>query len=308
VIGFEFATELAQDSPWPISRHCLVIAEVGINHNGSVEIAKRLVDMAAAAGCDAVKFQKRTIDVVYSPESLDAPRESPWGSTQRDQKQALEFGAAEYDEIDAYCSQAGIAWFASAWDPDSQLFLRRYDLPYNKVASAMLTHRDLVELVAEERKPALVSTGMSSYDEIDAAVAILRKHDCPFVLMHTISEYPTPEQELNLRAMHVLRARYGCPIGYSGHEVSPLPSAIAAAMGAVAVERHITLDRAMYGSDQAASLEKRGLETLVSYIRTVPLVLGDGVKRISSAEAANAEKLRYWVGPYHGEPVVPDDE
>lgn len=305
---FAFATDLVQDEPWPIARHCLVVAEIGINHNGSVDIAKRLIDMASDAGCDAVKFQKRTIDVVYTPEFLDSPRESPWGTTQREQKEALEFGAEEYDEIGSYCREVGLAWFASAWDVDSQLFLRRYDLPYNKIASPLLTHDDLLELVAEERKPTFVSTGMSSLEEIDQAVEIFRSHDCPLVLMHTVSAYPAPEHELNLRAMHELRARYGCPVGYSGHEVSPVPSVIAAALGAVAVERHVTLDRAMYGSDQAASLEKRGLETLVANIRTIPLVVGDGVRRITPAEIANARKLRYWLGPYHGEPVDPDEQ
>jgi N-acetylneuraminate synthase len=306
--GLEFATDLIQVSPWPIARHCLVIAEIGINHNGSLEIAKRLIDMAKAAGCDAVKFQKRTLDVVYGRELLEQPRDSPWGTTQRDQKEALEFGEAEYDEIDAYCRDADIAWFASAWDVESQLFLRRYDLPYNKIASAMLTHVEFVGVVAEERRPTFVSTGMSSVEDVDRAVEILRGHDCPFVLLHTVSEYPAPEHELNLRAIHELRERYECPVGYSGHEVSPAPSAIAVAFGAVAVERHITLDRAMYGSDQAASLERRGLETLVSNIRTIPLVVGDGVKRISATEASNAEKLRYWVGPFHGEPVEPDEQ
>ena len=306
VATFAFATDLVQEQPWPIARHCLVVAEIGINHNGSTDIAKRLIDMAADAGADAVKFQKRTVDVVYTREFLDSPRESPWGSTQREQKEALELGESEFDEIDAYCRERGIAWFASAWDAESQRFLRRYDVPFNKIASAMLTHDDVVDLVAEERKPVFVSTGMSSFEQIDRAVEILRSHDCPFVLMHTVSAYPAPEHELNLQAMHELRARYRCPVGYSGHEVSPIPSIIAAALGAVAVERHITLDRAMYGSDQAASLEKRGLETLVSGIRTIPIVAGDGVRRITPAELENAAKLRYWVGPLHGEP--PDEQ
>lgn len=300
---FELVTDLIQESPWPIARHVLVIAEVGINHNGDVGMAKQLIDMAKDAGCDAVKFQKRTIDIVYTKEFLDLPRESLWGTTQRQQKEALEFGKKEYDEVDAYCHQRGIEWFASAWDIPSQHFLRQYNLRYNKVASAMLPHCDLLEVVAEERKPTFISTGMSTYQEIDKAVEIFRRHDCSFVLMHAVSEYPAAESGLNLRCINELRARYGCPVGYSGHEVTMIPGVLAVMMGAVAIERHITLDRAMYGSDQAASLEKRGLEMLVSYIRTIPLVMGDGVKHITPGELANAHKLRYW-GPFHGPEAV----
>lgn len=296
---FQFAEDLIQSEPWPVARHVLVIGEIGINHNGDLHIAKQLIDMARNAGCDAVKFQKRTIDIVYTQEFLDTPRESPWGTTQRDQKQGLEFGKEEFDEIDAYCRSKGIDWFASAWDLPSQKFLRNYDLKYNKIASAMITHADLLQAVAEEKKPTFISTGMSNYEEVENAVATFRRQDCPFILMHTVSEYPADEGILNLRLIPELRARYHCPVGYSGHEVTMIPGVLAAMMGAVAVERHITLDRAMYGSDQAASLEKRGLELLVSYIRTIPVVLGDGVKRITSTEMANARKLRYW-GPYHG--------
>lgn len=292
--NFEFATDLIQEEPWPIARHVLVIAEIGINHNGDVDIAKRLIDMAKAAGCDAVKFQKRTIDIVYTNEMLDSRRESPWGRTQRAQKEALEFGKEQYDEIDAYCQSKSIEWFASAWDVPSQLFLRQYHLKYNKIASAMITHEDLVRTVGEERKPTFLSTGMSTYDQIDAAVQIMRECECPFMLMHCVATYPAGEDELNLQTIHKLRARYRCPVGYSGHEPSVSPSVIAAVMGAMAIERHITLDRAMYGSDQAASLERAGLETLVTQIRKIPLVLGNGVKDVSAAEQTNAAKLRYW--------------
>jgi N-acetylneuraminate synthase len=297
---FQFAMDLIQTEPWPIPRHVLVIAEIGINHNGHVGIAKCLIDMAKNAGCDAVKFQKRTIDIVYAREFLDSPRESPWGTTQGDQKEGLEFGRREYDIIDAYCREKDIDWFASAWDVPSQLFLRQYTLKYNKIASPMLGHTDLLESVAEEGKTTFISTGMSTYAQIDRAVDIFRHHECPFVLMHTVSEYPAAESILNLRCINELRGRYHCPVGYSGHEVTMMPGVLAAMMGAVAVERHITLDRAMYGSDQAASLEKRGLELLVSYIRTIPIVMGDGVKRITAAELANAKKLRYYLGPFHG--------
>lgn len=291
---FRFATDLIQEAPWPIARHVFLIAEIGINHNGDINIAKHLIDMAKDSGCDAVKFQKRTIDIVYTKEFLDSPRESPWGSTQRAQKEALEFGKKEYDEIDAYCKQVGIDWFASAWDVPSQLFLRQYDLKFNKIASAMLTHNEFVKAVVDERKPTFISTGMSTFEQIDAAVEVFRRYDCPFVLMHTVSEYPADESILNLRVMHELRQRYNCPVGYSGHEPSVSPSVMAAVIGAVAIERHITLDRAMYGSDQAASLERAGLETLIAQIRKMPAIVGDGVKRVSAAEEKNAAKLRYW--------------
>jgi N-acetylneuraminate synthase len=295
----ELSRYLLDGAPVSIAERVLMIAEIGINHNGDMDIAKRLIDMAKGAGCDAVKFQKRTVDIVYTQDYLDSPRESPWGTRQRDQKEALELGVAEYDAIDAYCRGKGIDWFASAWDVPSQEFLRRYDLKYNKIASPMLTHRDVLEAVAKERKLTFVSTGMSDYGQIDEAVAIFTRHDCPFVLMHCVSEYPAPEHSLNLRCLVELQRRYHCPVGYSGHEVTMIPGVLAAMLGAVAIERHITLDRAMYGTDQAASLEKRGLELLVSYVRTIPLVLGDGVKRITPGEEANARKLRYW-GPYHG--------
>ncbi len=286
--------DLVQTSPWPIPRHVFVIAEIGINHNGDIGVAKRLIEQAKAAGCDAVKFQKRTIEIVYSPEILAQPRESPWGTTQREQKEGLEFGKAQYDEIDAYCKAQGIEWFASAWDIPSQEFLRRYDSRYNKIASALLTHTKFLAVVAAERKPTFVSTGMATWKDIDTAVDIFRNHDCPFVLMHTVSTYPAPEETLNLRLIHTLRERYRCDVGYSGHEASVSPSVVAAMMGAVAIERHITLDRAMYGSDQAASLEAPGLNQLVSILRKIPATLGDGEKHFSDAEKAVAKKLRYW--------------
>ena len=277
-----------------VPSHCLVFAEIGINHNGDMAITKQLIDMAVEAGCDAVKFQKRTIDIVYSPEVLAAPRQSPWGTTTKEQKEGLEFGKKEYDEINAYCRDKGIAWFASAWDIPSQEFLRAYNLPYNKIASAMATHLDFVEVVAAEKKPTFLSVGMCTYEDVDKTVAILRKHDCPFTIMHTVSTYPCAEEDLNLLVMHELKKRYRVPVGYSGHEVSVSPSLMAAALGASVIERQITLDRAMYGSDQAASLEKPGLETLVAQIRKLPEVFGDGVKRFSDAEKAVAGKLRYW--------------
>jgi N-acetylneuraminate synthase len=271
-----------------------VIAEIGINHNGDRDVVRQLIDLAKSAGCDAVKFQKRSVDVVYPPDVLATPRESPWGTTTRDQKEALELGEDDYDNIDVYCKEVGIDWFASAWDVASQRFLRKYDLPYNKIASPMLTHEELLECVAGEGKPTFLSTGMSVWEDVDRAVEIFDRHGCPIVLMHTVSEYPAREETLNLRLMNELRLRYNRPVGYSGHEATMIPSVIAAVMGAVAIERHITIDRAMYGTDQAASLEKRGLEMMVGYIRTIPAVLGDGLKRMSDGEDKNAAKLRYW--------------
>lgn len=280
-----------------IAKRVLIIAEIGINHNGDIGIAKQLIDMAKAAGCDAVKFQKRTIDIVYTPELLAAPRESPWGKTQRQQKEGLEFGKEQYDEIDAYCKQVSIDWFASAWDSRSQRFLAHYNLKYNKVASAMTTNEDFLKLVASERRPTFLSLGMCNWDEVDRAVKIFKTADCPVTLMHTVSEYPAQEEILNLAMIPELRRRYGLPVGYSGHEPSVSPSLVAVMMGAVAVERHITLDRAMYGSDQAASLERPGLETLCAQIRKIPVILGDGVRRITDKEVEVAKKLRYWQAP-----------
>jgi len=271
-----------------------IIAEIGINHNGSLDIAKKLIDMAVETGCDAVKFQKRTIEIVYSKDVLDTPRESPWGTTTREQKMGLEFGVEEYKEIDKYCKSKNIEWFASAWDVESQRFLRQFKCRYNKIASALLTHIPLLEEVASEKLHTFISTGMATYSDIDKAVEIFKKNNCPFTLMHTVSVYPCPEEELNLNMIHSLKERYKCPVGYSGHETSPVPSIAAAAMGITALERHVTLDRTMYGSDQSASLEKRGLEILVSGVRSVEKSLGEGKKVFGEAEQKVASKLRYW--------------
>lgn len=271
-----------------------IIAEIGINHNGSIDIAKKLIDMAVDTGCDAVKFQKRTIDIVYSKDVLDAPRESPWGTTTREQKMGLEFGLNEYKEIDKYCKEKKIEWFASAWDVESQKFLRQFNCKYNKIASALLTHIPLLEEVASEKLHTFISTGMATYADIDKAVEIFKKHNCPFTLMHTVSVYPCPEEDLNLNMIQTLKEKYICPVGYSGHETSPVPSIAAAAMGITALERHVTLDRTMYGSDQSASLEKRGLEILVTGVRSVEKSLGNGKKEFGEAEQKVASKLRYW--------------
>ena len=270
-----------------------IIAEIGINHNGSLDIAKKLIDIAKNAGCNAVKFQKRTVEKVYTKDVLDDSRESPWGITVRDQKLGLEFEKKEYDEIDKYCSAQGIDWFASAWDKDSQLFLRQYNLKYNKIASAMLTNLELAEIVADEGKKTFISTGMSTMDQIKQIVEIFRKKSCPFELMHSNSSYPMKLEEANLKCITTLKKEFDCDVGYSGHEVSSYVVCLAAVMlGATSIERHVTLDRSMYGSDQSASLEKPGLERLVRDIHRTDLILGDGIKRIWDSEKPVMKKLR----------------
>ena len=275
-----------------------LIAEIGINHNGDLEIARQLIAAAHAAGFDAVKFQKRTIEKVYTKEFLDSPRESPWGSTQRDQKQGLEFDRAQYREIDRYCRQLGIAWFASAWDVDSQLFLREFNTRYNKVASAMLGHWPLLRLIAEEQKKTFISTGMSTLEEIDKVVAYFREAACPFELMHCNSTYPMKESDANLRCIPTLRERYQCDVGYSGHETTLIKVCVAAVtLGATSLERHITLDRAMYGSDQAASISTHVLDDFVNSVRAIEGILGDGRKTIGAGEEPIRRKLRVEVPP-----------
>ena len=270
-----------------------ITAEIGINHNGDIEIAKKLIDIAKQCGCDAVKFQKRTVEKVYSKDVLDAPRESPWGETNREQKLGLEFNKQEYDEIDSYCKQKKIEWYGSAWDLDSQLFLREYDLKHNKVASAMLTNLELLKMIAEERKNTFISTGMSTMEQISNAVKIFRDVDCPFELLHTNSTYPMKLEEANLKCIETLRKEFDCDVGYSGHETTSYLICIAAVMlGATSIERHITLDRSMYGSDQSASLEKAGLERLTRDIKRLDVILGDGVKRVSDSEISIMKKLR----------------
>ena len=270
-----------------------IIAEIGINHNGDIEIAKKLIDIAKKCGCDAVKFQKRTVEKVYSKETLDSPRDSPWGKTTRDQKLGLEFNKNEYDEIDAYCKEKKIEWFASAWDIDSQLFLGNYQLKYNKIASAMLTSVELLNIVAEEKKHTFISTGMSTIDQISHAVKTFKNSDCPFELMHSNSSYPMKPNEANLLCIKTLKEEFNCDVGYSGHESSGYYISLAAALlGATSIERHITLARDMYGSDQAASLEPVGLERLVRDIRALNLIMGDGVKRIYPSEIPVMKKLR----------------
>ena len=269
-----------------------IIAEIGINHNGDLKIAKQLVDVAKDCGCDAVKFQKRAIDLVYTKELLDSPRESPWGTTQREQKEGLEFGVEEYKEIERYCKEKGIEWFASAWDMESQKFLRQFDCTYNKIASAMIVWEDFLKDVASEKKHTFISTGMCELPEIDRAVEIFKDAGCPFELMHCVSTYPMEDEKANLRCIETLRDRYKCDVGYSGHEVGLAVSYGAVALGATSLERHITLDRAMYGSDQAASIEPNGLRMLVGAVRKIEQARGDGKVGMLPEEEPIAKKLR----------------
>ena len=270
-----------------------ITAEIGINHNGDINIAKKLIDIAKNANCDAVKFQKRTVEKVYSKQVLDSPRESPWGTTTREQKLGLEFNEKEYDIIDAYCKEKEIEWFASSWDIDSQLFLRNYHLKHNKIASAMLTNTELLNLVAEEKKHTFISTGMSTIDQIEQAVKVFKNNNCPFELMHSNSSYPMKPDEANLQCIKTLKEKFNCNVGYSGHETSGYNISLAAAvLGATSIERHITIARAMYGSDQAASLEPIGLVRLVRDIRMLDLIMGDGVKKVYPSEIPVMKKLR----------------
>ena len=270
-----------------------IVAEIGINHNGDMNIAKKLIDIASDAGCDAVKFQKRNVEKVYSSDVLDFSRESPWGKTTRDQKLGLEFSIKQFSVIDKYCKKKGIPWYVSCWDVESQIEMRKFKTKYNKIASAMLIHTKLLETVAKEKKYTFISTGMSTIKDIENAVKIFRKHKCEFELMHSHSCYPMPVKEANLRVIQTLKKKFRCRVGYSGHEAaSYVVSLVAVLLGATSIERHITLDRTMYGSDQAASLEPEGLRRFVRDIRTVDIVLGDGKKRIWESEVPAQKKLR----------------
>jgi N-acetylneuraminate synthase len=267
---------------------CFVIAEIGINHNGDIDLAKRLISVAAAACCDAVKFQKRTVDVVFSAAELAKPRENPFGLTNGDLKYGLEFG--QYEEIDDFCKSLKMQWFASPWDEQSVDFLEQFGPSVYKIASASLTDDHLLRHIRGTGKPVILSTGMSSYDEIDHAVEVLGKED--LILMHSTSTYPANYDELNLRAIPAMAARYGIPVGYSGHETGIPTSVCAAALGACCVERHITTDRALWGSDQAASLEPNGIARLVRDIRLWGQAKGDGIKRVYERELPVMRKLR----------------
>jgi N-acetylneuraminate synthase len=282
-----------------------IIAEIGINHNGDMAICKKLIDIAHRAGCDAVKFQKRDINEVYTQEFLISHRDSPWGTTQGEQKIGIEFNEDEYLEIDKYCKEIGISWFASAWDLNSQKFLQQFNCKFNKVASAMIVYEDLLRMIAKEGKHTFISTGMSTYEDIEKAVNIFREEDCSFELMYAVSVYPMKnEEEANLNMINTLRKKYQCDVGYSGHETGLALSYAAAALGISSLERHITLDRAMYGSDQSASVEGPALTLLVGAVRKIENAMGDGTKRLIKDELKVAENLRQhlkWKGSIFNE-------
>lgn len=271
-----------------------IIAEAGINHNGDFEIAKKLCDEAKKAGCDSIKFQKRTIELVYSKKLLDEPRVSPWGNTQRDQKLGLELSFEDFHKLAKHCESLQIDFSASAWDFKSLEFIESLNPKYHKIASAFINHKNFLRKVASYSRPAIVSTGMATLDDIDQAVEIFRKANCPFILMHSVSVYPAQLEELNLSVIKTLQDRYQMIVGYSGHEASVSPTLCAASLGARVIERHFTLDRTMYGSDQAASLEIDGMRRLVAGLRKYPAILGSGEKEFGERERLVAKKLRYW--------------
>jgi N-acetylneuraminate synthase len=287
----------ADIKPVQIGRHLVgpgervfIVAELGINHNGDLGLAKKLVAAASSIGCDAVKLQKRTVDVVYSPEELARPRESPFGETNGDLKRGLEFDESQYEELASFCGELGMTWFASCWDEASVDVIDEFDPPCYKIASASLTDDELLLHTRSKGKPIVLSTGMSSFEQIDHAVELLGTDD--LVVLHTTSTYPSKPEELNLRVIPTLAERYGVPAGYSGHEVGLYTSLAAVVVGACAIERHLTLDRAMWGSDQAASVEPQGLARLVKDIHAVEVALGDGVKRVYESEIPVMQKLR----------------
>lgn len=269
---------------------CFIIAEIGINHNGSLDLAKKMIDEAVIAGCDAVKFQKRTINKVYTPQELDAYRPNYYGNTNRDLKLGLELSFEDYCEIDSYCKSKSIMWFASCWDKESVDFIEQFDVPCHKIASALLTDDDFLYRIKMTNKPLLLSTGMSTMDEIRHAVKLLGEEN--LILYHCTSTYPNEHSEINLRVIEQFRNEFNCPIGYSGHEKGLLPSILSVELGACSIERHITVDRTLWGSDQAASLEPEGLHRMVRDVREVKKILGDGKKVVYASEIPIKEKLR----------------
>jgi len=270
-----------------------IISEIGINHNGDINIVKKLIDSAYESGCDAVKFQKRNPDVSTPISQTEVMKETPWGEmTYIDYKHKIEFGKEEYDEIDIYCREIGIEWFASAWDLDSQEFLKQYNCKYNKIASPMLTHRNLLEVVAQEGKHTFISTGMSTMEQIAKAVKIFKDYGCSFELMHCNSSYPTEDFNSNLSCIKTLRERFDCNVGYSGHEKGIQITLAAVALGVTSIERHITLDRYMYGSDQFASVTPMDLIKLCKLVRVIESAIGDGKKTLREEEKENMNKLR----------------
>ena len=270
-----------------------VIAELGTNHMGDIEVAKKIIDVAVDAGCNAVKLQKKNVEKIYTKEFLDSPLDSPWGTTQREMRLHREFSDNEFKKIDVYCKKKKIPWFVSCWDVESQKQMRKFKTKYNKIASAMLVHDKLLETVAQEKKHTFISTGMSTLNDIEKAVKIFRKHKCSFELMHCHSAYPMPPEEANLKLIPFLAKKFRCKVGYSGHEAAATNVSIPAILlGAASIERHVTIDRTAFGHDQAASLEPKGLIQLVRDIRIVDKIMGDGKKRVWKSELNNKKKLR----------------
>lgn len=272
-----------------------LIAEIGINHNGSVKLAKKLIDLAVKNNFDAVKFQKRDPDKSTPEEQKNIIRQTPWGeTTYLNYKKKIEFGNREYQEIDRYCKKMKIDWFVSCWDIESVEFMKKYKVKYNKIASAMLTNFPLLEAVAKQKIKTLISTGMSSLRDIDNAINIFKKNKCPYVIMHCVSKYPCPEEELNLNLIKFYKKKYKCKVGYSGHESTVSPSLLAWFLGAEYIERHVTLDRSMWGTDQAASLSEDGMKTLSEVLIKAPNFLGNGIKKITSEDKKLLKKFKYW--------------
>ena len=282
------------DSPNTIQRP-LLIGEIGINHNGDIGLAKKLVKMSHDNGCDFVKFQKRNPEVCVPIHKRNELKETPWGLiTYLDYKKKIEFGQNDFLEIKKYCIDLGVQWSASAWDMESQDFINAFSVPFNKIASAMNTNLDFVEKVAKELKVTFLSTGMSEIEDIEKCVAIFEKYKCPLILMHTVSTYPANDADLNLAVMETLKTRFGVPIGYSGHESSVSPSIVAASLGAVVIERHVTLDRTMWGTDQSVSLEANGIKQLSGVLKRIPMIIGRPDKNFIESEKKAAANLRYW--------------
>ena len=274
----------------------ILIAEIGINHNGSIELAKKMIDLASKYKMDVVKFQKRDPNICVPDKYKDLYRETPWGNmTYLEYKKKIEFGRKEFDVIHKYCKKKKIKWFASAWDIESQKFLKKYNSKYNKIASAMITNLKFLDFVAKEKKHTFISTGMTNLKDIKNAVKIFKKNKCDFTLMHCVSSYPAPEENLNLNTINTLRNKFKCSVGYSGHENSVSPSLYAFLLGASAIERHITLDRSMWGTDQSASLAEPGIKNLVELINKSQTILGNGIKTKSKEDKKLEKKFRYWL-------------
>tara|TARA_B110001452_G_scaffold260998_1_gene259194 strand:+ start:284 stop:1141 length:858 start_codon:yes stop_codon:yes gene_type:complete len=272
-----------------------LIGEIGINHNGDVKIAKKIIKNAKLAGFDAVKFQKRNPDVCVPDSKKDSLKETPWGPmSYLDYKKKIELNFKQFNEIDSYCKKIKIDWFVSCWDSDSVLFMKKFKVKYHKVASAMITNKKLLVEIAKQKKLTFISTGMSTYKDINTAVSIFKKHKCKYILMHSVSVYPCPDELLNLNMVKILKDKYKTIVGYSGHESSVIPSLVAASLGACAIERHITLKRTMWGTDQSASLEFNGMRTLVDYIRRFEKSLGNGKKFIIAEEKGKLADQKYW--------------